>query len=284
MISQHYSLLLFSKYSPSCTQLFGMMNNSRVDFSELKTLCIDNENIRKRIKNNKKLEINTVPCLLTIHSDGKVEKFEGTNVLNWITNFIQERLPPPPPPVQQPVQQPKPIIRRPVQRQVGQEVGQEINPEEDLERGMRQDLERPERQRRVRITEPSRIQQRPDYPEDEESEREPRAEPRQDSRHSTSIMNIPMEDEEVPRHKNVAKPKRLPLDDSGRYIEGEDLFGGEMPENTNPPKNTLKNTAKSQEKDPFGTLQRAKELAQGRDSLDQEFSNQSKRPVSARRP
>ena len=84
------SVLIYSKYSQHCKKLLDIIQNSNVDFSELQTLCIDNEKIRNRIKSNKLLEISCVPCLLNLYQNGTVEKFETTDCFNWFNTYIKE--------------------------------------------------------------------------------------------------------------------------------------------------------------------------------------------------
>lgn len=101
-----YSVLLFSKYSQNCNKLFSIMTNSGVNFSQLQSLCIDNENIRKRILDNKQFNISVVPSILSVYSNGNVETYEGVNAFNWVENIIFKLAPPQPVVMQQPMQQP----------------------------------------------------------------------------------------------------------------------------------------------------------------------------------
>lgn len=102
-------LLIYSKYSDHCKELFSMMKYSGIDFNFIKMLCIDNDKVRKQVKANSKLQVNSVPCLLCLSASGAVQKFDGSNVFGWFQTKIQDSLPPPPPPQ---LQQPPPPPRR----------------------------------------------------------------------------------------------------------------------------------------------------------------------------
>ncbi len=90
-----YSILLFSKYSPQCKKFIDMISNSGVNFSNLKSVCIDNEQVRKRVLSNKQFNIKIVPSVLLIYSNGNVETYEGVNAFNWAGGIIQQFSPPP---------------------------------------------------------------------------------------------------------------------------------------------------------------------------------------------
>ena len=105
-----YSILLFSKYSPQCGKFIDMISKSGVNFTNLKSLCIDNEQVRKRVLNNKQFNIKIVPSVLLIYSNGNVETYEGVNAFNWAGGIIEQFSPPqqPQPPPQQAQYQPPP--------------------------------------------------------------------------------------------------------------------------------------------------------------------------------
>ena len=94
-------ILLYSKYSSSCTKLLEALSNCPVDIYNLigiNNLCIDSEQIRKQILESKNIIINSVPSILLIYPNSKIDKLEGQSVYNWIDNNVQKFLPPPPPP------------------------------------------------------------------------------------------------------------------------------------------------------------------------------------------
>jgi len=101
-----FTVLLYSKYSSFSKKLIEMMQLSDINFAQLlklREVCTDNENIRKRLKNDKKLNIQSVPCILVTYDDGVVEKYEDILAFNYIEEIINKYTPPPPPPPQ-PVQ------------------------------------------------------------------------------------------------------------------------------------------------------------------------------------
>jgi flagellar biosynthesis GTPase FlhF len=108
-MEHHFSVLLYSKYSSLSNNIMNTMQTSGVDFKtkySLEYLCIDNQEIRKRILKNKKIQVTSVPCLLLIFPDGGIEKYEGNHIFEWVTNIIQQYAPPPPP-------SPPPVISPP---------------------------------------------------------------------------------------------------------------------------------------------------------------------------
>ena len=95
------TILLYSKYSPFSKKIMDLIQKSAVDFGNLyslKLLCVDNENVRNYIANNKKIPIEFVPTVLVIFPDGIVEKYEGSNALNWAESIISRHAPTLPPP------------------------------------------------------------------------------------------------------------------------------------------------------------------------------------------
>ena len=74
-MSIKFTILLYSKYSKFSTNIISTVNQYQSIFVEnfnMKTLCIDNENIRKRVLNSKKISITCVPSILVIYEDGGV--------------------------------------------------------------------------------------------------------------------------------------------------------------------------------------------------------------------
>ncbi len=79
------NILLISKYSQHCHKLLEFLKtNNLIQALHLNIICIDNENIRKRIKNSE-IDIKNVPCLLSIVDKIRVEKFEGDELNKWIS-------------------------------------------------------------------------------------------------------------------------------------------------------------------------------------------------------
>jgi hypothetical protein len=107
-----YSVLIFSRYSSNCKKLTDMITGSGVDFSPLQQLCIDNAQVRARIKANKQLDISIVPCILSVYPNGVVEKYEAEHAFSWVEDIIKRFAPPPPPP-RPVVQAPRPVVVQP---------------------------------------------------------------------------------------------------------------------------------------------------------------------------
>ena len=92
-MNREYSVLFYSKYSQTCKQLIQEIISSGVNFDPyLQKVCVDNENIRDRIQQNDKIEVKTVPIILTVYPDGVVEKFDGEKVFEWCRSIINEEM------------------------------------------------------------------------------------------------------------------------------------------------------------------------------------------------
>ena len=90
-MENQYSVLLYSKYSQNSNRFIKMIDESNIDFAKitgLTTVCIDNDDIRKRILNSKNILIANVPCVLKIFGDGGVEKYEGEDAFKWAEEII----------------------------------------------------------------------------------------------------------------------------------------------------------------------------------------------------
>lgn len=256
MEPQH-SVLLYSKYSQTCNKLFEITNSSGIDFSKiLSTVCIDSEDIRKRIKNDKRFGIQSVPCLLLLYINGTVEKYEGPDVFVWTTNIISRLNPPPPPPPplpspppqQVPVGQPKKKVKEP--EEPVETYNQESN---DTDRTMpiRQGKRAKEGKLQTLIE---------DVPED--------------------VSEEVSQSEHDDRHRSIPQPRRIRQDEN-TYIEDPELFGDEQPDIRKESSKSIKPSSKSQ--DPHGILAKVKELEKGREMIDQEVGKNIKRPIDARR-
>ena len=85
----NFNILLYSKYSNNSTRLLELLKTNNIkEYLNLNLLCIDNENIRKRIKLSD-VEITNVPCLLVVMNKIQVEKYEGQQLHDWIISKLQ---------------------------------------------------------------------------------------------------------------------------------------------------------------------------------------------------
>jgi hypothetical protein len=86
-MSEQVVILLHSKYSEACKSLFEIMESSTVNFEFIKLLCIDNQELREKIQTSE-LQITSIPCILILHRDGKMEKYEGKEAYVYIDTFV----------------------------------------------------------------------------------------------------------------------------------------------------------------------------------------------------
>ena len=91
-MEKQYTALLYSKYSKHCTDLINRIDLSNIDFTKetkLLPVCIDNDEIRKKIISSTNIEIHSVPTVLIIYEDGGVEKYENNDAFNWVEEIIK---------------------------------------------------------------------------------------------------------------------------------------------------------------------------------------------------
>ena len=89
-------ILLYSKYSVSSKKLMDFITLSGLDLTfliKLQVVCIDNEEVRKRIIKNKQIGITSVPSLLLIYPDGGLEKYDYDAVFRWFEEVIKKLTP-----------------------------------------------------------------------------------------------------------------------------------------------------------------------------------------------
>lgn len=82
-------IVLYSKYSPQCKRILDVYDGS---YSYIKLVCIDNSVIRAKLTDSKILGIRTVPCVLFVYPAGRIEKFEGPDVTEWVLEQIGNNL------------------------------------------------------------------------------------------------------------------------------------------------------------------------------------------------
>jgi len=81
-------------------KLMSALSSCPVDLSTtvgIRPVCIDNEDIRRQILKDNKIEINSVPCVLIAYNTGSVEKYEGSNAFQWIEETVSKYMPKPTP-------------------------------------------------------------------------------------------------------------------------------------------------------------------------------------------
>lgn len=94
-----YLIVLFSKYSSVCQSLLELYDEQSMN--TIKFICIDHSTIRKRVLEDKILQVKQVPCVLFVYPQNRIEKFEGSNVTKWLSEKLLQL---------QPQQQPQPFV------------------------------------------------------------------------------------------------------------------------------------------------------------------------------
>ncbi len=87
------NVLVYSKFSQASTKLIGMIDKNPPLKQNTHLLCIDNEEVRKRVVKSQKLNIKHVPCIMRLHeSNGYVESFEGEKAFSLVNTYYIEYL------------------------------------------------------------------------------------------------------------------------------------------------------------------------------------------------
>lgn len=241
-------ILLYSKYSVSSKKLMDFITSSGIDLTsliKLQLLCIDNEEVRKRIIKNKQIGITSVPSLLLIYPDGGLEKYDCEAVFKWFEQVIKKITPIP-------------------------EQMVENNNENILENIVKNRIEE------IINKEPERINKKDKKLKKEEEKNRKNFENRNKTKEVTSIDDLISEEDieddledvvedvkansyDNDRYKNK-KPNKLIRVNRDNYEEDDNLFQGTPPNNRENKKSAIK---KSEGSD---VMSKAKELAKGREN------------------
>jgi hypothetical protein len=88
-VSDHTNILFYSKFSEASKTFMNLLERVPDFKSNVTMLCVDSKDIRDRIKNDSKLKVNKLPCLLRIHqNNGYVEMFEGTRAFHVLNVYL----------------------------------------------------------------------------------------------------------------------------------------------------------------------------------------------------
>lgn len=257
------SVLLYSKYSTYSKKLMDMIKSSGVDFTgqfKLQPLCIDNEEIRKRISQNKQIQVTTVPCILIIYPDGGIEKYDDVYAFQWVESVIHKfALPPPPQPTEE--EQWRRQQAEEQRRITEQKHAKELEREQIKEENRRKYEERheepkqsPKRSRRRRI----------------KKQRSPSRSPVKSQ--VTAIEDLPSDenDDTVSDRYRSRKPIGRIRTNEGNYEENDDLFPGTPPDVRRARRSDVRgvghtgdNSAKT--KKSMDLMAKAKEMAKSRE-------------------
>lgn len=87
------NVVVYSKFSQASTKLIGMIDKNPPLKQNTQLLCIDNEEVRKRVIKSQKLNIKHVPCIMRLHENtGYVESFEGEKAFSLVNTYYIEYL------------------------------------------------------------------------------------------------------------------------------------------------------------------------------------------------
>uniref|UniRef100_A0A6C0KE22 Thioredoxin domain-containing protein n=1 Tax=viral metagenome TaxID=1070528 RepID=A0A6C0KE22_9ZZZZ len=90
----HITVVMYSKFSKVCTSFLEILE--KVPTFKHTLLCVDNDETRKRVISNLKLNVTEVPCIFRVYErTGYVESFEGERaftILNTHYNHYIEKM------------------------------------------------------------------------------------------------------------------------------------------------------------------------------------------------
>lgn len=115
------AVCLYSKYSQRSKEFLDDIHPQM----GVQMLCVDNDDVRQAIvKDNHGYHIKTVPCVFLFHSNGRLEKYEGSDAFTWLRKarevleasmFQQQQSAPQQTPIAFPPQQQKQQSTTPIQ-------------------------------------------------------------------------------------------------------------------------------------------------------------------------
>jgi hypothetical protein len=83
-------LCLYSKYSQRCKEFLDDVREEM----DIQMLCIDHREIRDMIsKDMNGYHVRTVPCIFILYSNGRLEKYEGSDAFVWLRKLKDEIAP-----------------------------------------------------------------------------------------------------------------------------------------------------------------------------------------------
>lgn len=245
-----FSVLLYSKYSPQSKKILDIIQSSPVNLEQvvsLQTLCIDNEKIRKRIHQNKQIDITSVPCILVIFPDGGIEKYDGITVFQWIEEMLHKFTPPPPPPPQKSLQQLQ-IEEQQRQKIIQQKKKKLVESQREREKLIQKKKYERHLNKNNQVSE-QEIENSYTNIDDLDSEEEV------DSQDSDRKQN-----DRYRHRKSIGSI----TEDSGNYTQDDNLLGGYQPDNRQAKKSDVKQPVDASQKKTLDLMAKAKEMEKDR--------------------
>ena len=80
-------LFFYSKYSQLCLSMIDTIKKANLNVN-MEYICVDNKQIRNRILNSKNIKFNSVPCILLVYPNKKIEQYEGNDAVNLVNGLI----------------------------------------------------------------------------------------------------------------------------------------------------------------------------------------------------
>jgi hypothetical protein len=256
-------ILIYSKYSILCSQFIEMINKYGIP---IPIFSIDNSSIREKIIKDSSLSIRSVPCVLFLYQDGKKDKLQGNDAINWITAIVQDRI---------------------------KEMQMYDQPQEPIEDNLEEEkipsVKIPSVKTPVKIPRKKPVRREPVEPIEEPID-EPSHEPYEEikpikqripkKKNITNLEELHDIGGDIDEDSKMIPPRRIKLNEGADYEENEEFFKDEPETFRKGARKSIKEKAKAS--DVHGTMSKANEMELARKEIEDMFP-QKNRPMEVRR-
>ncbi len=77
-----YVIVLYSKYSPKCQTLIEIARKNPL--GHIRFVCVDHTNVRQKLLKSNRFHVSTVPSILMVYPNNKIEKYENASIYDWV--------------------------------------------------------------------------------------------------------------------------------------------------------------------------------------------------------
>lgn len=92
MTGDYSHILLYSNFSDNCAQFYKLVTSKiGKNFTSIfNPVCIDSEEVRKKLSNSTTIKVEYVPCIIEIHRSGNMKKYEGKEAFLKLDVLLNE--------------------------------------------------------------------------------------------------------------------------------------------------------------------------------------------------
>lgn len=83
-------ICFYSKYSKISQEYLKLLQRQKEHNIDL--ICIDNKDIREKIRNDKTINITEVPCIIIMYSNEFIEKMSTSESYNWVKGILDKQI------------------------------------------------------------------------------------------------------------------------------------------------------------------------------------------------